>query len=255
MSYLNPRDFFLEVARGRTEFSYINKFGANLAVSAATDEDVAEPGGSIVWPTAAETLEILSSSASDKGTPTASTGALTVTIEGLDASWDFKTATVTMDGTAVVAMAGTWRRVSRAYVVTVGSSESNVGIITIRVASAGATRLIIAIGKGQTLHAAWTVPQGYTGYLHSVYGSIISGSPSGVEVTLKTWVRPLVNSAGAWRLHHEISMETDGATEVHQVFNPPHTLPGACDIRIAADVDTDATLVAAGFTVLYATPS
>ncbi len=251
MSYLNPRDFFLEVARGRTEFSYINKFGINLDVDLAAEEDVAETGDSITWPTAAETLEILSSSSSDDGNPVG-IGAREVTIEGVDASWDLKTETITLNGTGVVTLGGTWLRVNRMFVLTAGTSTTNVGTITCRVASAGATRLIIAIGKGQTLHAAWTVPQGYTGYLVSMYGSLDTGV---TEATFTIWVRPLVDGTGAWRIIHQLTIAATMTSSISHKFAVPHILAGACDVRLAVKVADDNAIISGGFTVLYATPS
>lgn len=251
MSYLNPRSFYQEIAAGTTEYSYVNKYGENLNVSAAADEDVWITGGTMPWQTTAQSLEVLSGSASDKGTPAASTGALTLTVEGIDANWAAKTQTVTMDGTSVVALSGTWLRVNRMYVATAGTSTTNVGIITCRIASAGATQITIPVGIGQTLFAGWTCPTGRIAYVTQMWGGFTHAIPTSAALELKLWVRPAVDAAGAWRLQHIMNFEKGGTSETLHTFLVPSAYTGAADFRIAANASANSTLVSAGFSIIH----
>jgi|DEB0MinimDraft_10_1074344.scaffolds.fasta_scaffold40191_2 hypothetical protein len=181
MSY-NPQDreFLIEVEKGNVPgHSIINKFGFDSAVTstlqAIADAQVYQT------PTAAVSLEILSSDANDAA---AGTGARTVEIQGLDANFAEQTQTVTMNGTTAAAITGTWMRVFRARVTESGtyasqSAGSHAGTLTVRVAGAGATWATIGLTTasfpmGQTEIGAYTIPAGKTGYLLSKHISIES---------------------------------------------------------------------------------
>ena len=77
-------DFFLAVAKGDfTGYSKISKFGRNPGVKSADYESIWDGSNLYPWPTAAETLSVVSDDADDTS---AGTGARTVEIEGLDSS-------------------------------------------------------------------------------------------------------------------------------------------------------------------------
>lgn len=142
----------------------VNKFGFNNDVDTAGSEDVFSVGGLYPYATfsTAQSLEFLSSSAEDgAGTET---GALEITINGLDANGDDQTSVLSTNGTSVVSIPGTWTAVNRAFVNDgeTGSAGWNVGNITIRVASAGATVSEIPAARGQTQQCVYRVPAGKT---------------------------------------------------------------------------------------------
>jgi hypothetical protein len=248
LTYLNPRDFYMETAKGNTGMSYVNKFGLNLDVDAA--EDVWLNGGTITWPTSAESLEIVSSSTNDDGDP-AGTGARTVRIYGVDGSWAAQQEDVTLNGTTAVALANTYFRVNRMKVLTAGSLTSNEGTLTLRVASAGATRLTIGAAQGQSLYAAWTLPTGTTGYIRSWYADLLGGSPAGVTVDMTLWVREAPDNNGAWTNKERLGLVLDGTSYFRHIYEPPIAITGPADIRIAANPSAANTLISAGFTLLY----
>lgn len=185
MSRTFTREFLLEVARGNIPgHSVLHKFGSNEALS----NSIAPISSAGVYqtPTAAVSLEFVSSSASDALN---STGMHELTVIGIDASWNEQTVTTAAhatDGTTAVAISGTWLRVYRAYVSSSGTyataaAGSHVGTITIRVASAGATYAQITLSNGfpmgQSLIGAYTVPNGFTAYILSqAFSSDVSGT-------------------------------------------------------------------------------
>jgi len=179
------RDYLLEVARGNVAgHSLVHKFGANAALS----NSMAPIASAMVYqtPTAAVSLEFVSSSAADA---LDDVGMQEITVIGLDANWDEQTVVMAAhatDGTTAVAISGTWLRVYRAYVSSSktyasAAAGSHVGTITIRVASAGATYAEISLSNGfpmgQSLIGAYTVPAGFTAYiLTQAFSSDVSGT-------------------------------------------------------------------------------
>lgn len=159
-------DFYLAVAKGDfTNYSNISKFGRNPGVKSAGYETIWDGSNLYPWPTAAETLDVVSSDANDTS---AGTGARTVEIEGLDSNWDVQTETVTMNGTTDVTTTNSFLRVYRARVVTAGSSGANEGTITFTNTTSSNVIAQISVdtsGLGQTLMACYTVPAGKTAYL------------------------------------------------------------------------------------------
>jgi hypothetical protein len=168
----------ISAVRGSRGFTVVHKFGRNADVAGAWEP--ISLGGVYQMPTAAVSLEFLSSDAADALN---GAGMHELTVIGLNASWaeqTVSTAAHATDGTTAVAISGTWLRVYRAYVSSSGTyptsfGGSHVGDITIRVASAGATWATIDeanggavdIARGQTEIGCYTVPTGKTAYLSS----------------------------------------------------------------------------------------
>lgn len=200
MSYLRDVGYEgLEIARGTfPNMAALLKFGRNPDVDTGAAEDVWEGGGLYTFDATAQSLEIVSSDAADDGSP-AGTGAQTVTVIGVDANYAYKSEVVTMNGTTAVALTGTWLRVHRCSVTTAGTGEVNAGTLTIRLAGAGATRLVVGAGNGQTLMAIYTIPAGYTGYVHHYY---ITGNaaPTLPQLDVQLWTR---SSTGVRSLKHQ----------------------------------------------------
>lgn len=152
-----------------------HKFGTNDAVGVSYVPVCR--GGIYQTPTAATSLEILSSDANDTS---AGTGAQQVTVIGLDANWVEQTEVVSMNGVSAVALSNQFTRVYRMFVSRTGtyataSAGSHAGTITLRVASAGATWATIFLTgfpRGQSQIGAYTVPKHKTAF---VYPHIISG--------------------------------------------------------------------------------
>lgn len=101
-------------------------------------------------------MELVSDSASDTA---AGTGARTVTINYLDASYVAQAVTITMNGTTPVAVAPLILRVNNVINATVGSAETNVGNISLRaVGGLGATYSYMLASVGTQQSSLYTVP-------------------------------------------------------------------------------------------------
>jgi hypothetical protein len=127
--------------------------------NAAANTDVWEGAGLYPFQAASSILEILSASANDTA---AGTGARTVTIQGLDNSFNPITEVVTMNGTTPVATVNSFRRVNFVNVTTAGTGGVNAGDLTLRLTGAGATQAIVRALYGFAKQAIYTVPAGFT---------------------------------------------------------------------------------------------
>ena len=156
--------------------------GTNADVdTASVPEDIWGGDGLIPRPAAAESWEIVSSSASDAA---AGTGARTVVLTTLDGNYGEVTQTVTLNGITAVALAGTHLRINAGRVATAGSNNGAVGTLTIRVAAAGAARAYIGT-EGLLNQAKYTVPAGYSLDLHAlVIGVRASGGTESAVFTV-----------------------------------------------------------------------
>jgi len=157
--------------------SRVAAYGFNGAPAAGADVWVGQ--GAYPFQTSAQSLEILSSSASDAA---AGTGARTVTVQGLDANFNAVQETVTLNGTSVVALVNSYLRINNVQVATAGSGGANAGTVTLRVAGAGASQAVMSPGVGYAKQAIYTVPNGFSLLLTDLFFAV-GGVATSVNVT------------------------------------------------------------------------
>jgi hypothetical protein len=181
----------LQVSKGQVAgASSLYKFGYNPDIN-GTEETIWSQGGDVVWPAAAFTAFISSSSTADT---IAGTGAQTVTVQGLDENYATQSVTVDMNGQTQVQVgdASGWIRINRAFVVTAGSGGTAAGTVYIAatgVSSGVPTGTIYAsITDGnQTQMAVYTVPASHTLYLDDlIFTAAISQANNYATVKLNT---------------------------------------------------------------------
>jgi hypothetical protein len=200
-------DFYTAVGLGylSPDVRRVTALGNNPDVDAGSvPEDIWTGGGLYPFMTAATSLEIISGSASDAS---AGVGARTVLISGLDANYVEQTSTVTLNGTTAVAVAVQFLRVNQVMVLSAGTSETNVGIITLRDAGAGTTRGLIPASGGISRQAVYTVPAGHTLSIHSIFASLNRSNAVSKDVTIGFSFRSF---AGVRRLTLEFSVSNNG---------------------------------------------
>jgi hypothetical protein len=190
----------------------VHKFGLNADVDAA--EDVWATGGTWVPPTQARTMSTVSGSADDDGNPVG-TGALTLTIEGLDSDYNEVSETITLNGVGAVVTTQTFIRVNRAYVVTAGSGGTNAGAITITASTDGTVQATIVAGNGQTTNAIYTVPNGYTAL---ITGFDCSNGPGSAASSLRVDLMTRAYGTGSWRVRDQNVNYEDGNTHANQEY-------------------------------------
>jgi hypothetical protein len=241
-SAVEVQDRFFAIAKGDvTGHSLMLKFGRNPDID-QTEETIWEGGGTYTFDATAQSLEIVSSDANDTS---AGTGARTVTLIGQDANNVEQTVTVTMNGTSAVAISGTWLRVYRCSVATAGTGAVNAGILTVRLASAGATRLVVGAGNGQTLMAVYTIPAGKTGYMVRYYASLNTATPTTpAAMDVKLFTRP---SGGVINLKHQQSCV---AGVLDHTFPAPFRITEKTDVYMNASTSANNSDVCGGFDII-----
>lgn len=157
---LPSTDFLVDVGFGLyPNISRVTALGHNENIdSGVLPVDVWTGGGLYQWMSGATSLEILSSSASDASD---GIGARTVTVIGLDTNYNVITTTVALNGITPVALPIQFFRINLVRVATSGTSNVNVGALSIRDVVGSVLRAHISIGKSVSQQSAYTVPAGY----------------------------------------------------------------------------------------------
>ena len=242
-------DMFLDISRGnRAGMISIHKFGQNLV--GTTMEDIWPAGGLYTWPTNAATLEAISTSVNDAA---AGTGARTIVIEGLDASFLPITETNTLNGTsASTATSLSFVRVNRAYVLTAGTYASTTilgtqdGDITIRRSGGGATQAQILDGDkhGQTQIARFTVPAGKSAYVNQIDITIEGSKAANVHM----WAREGADVVTAPFTAKRAKAEFDSILGQENIqYKIPIKFPEKTDIWFSGEIAAGTAVIEVGF--------
>lgn len=192
----NELDIGFDLVNGRGRVAAL---GNNPDIDAGP-EDVWTGGGLYPWMTGATSLEILSSSVNDAA---AGTGARTVLINGLDASYNPLSQLLTLNGTTAVAVPTQLFRIQSALIMSAGSGGVNAGDITIRDAGAGTARAVLQLGYGITKQSQFTVPTGFTLSVNSIL-SCINRPSTARDSTIAIFIQ---SQSGFYRMPLEFSVD------------------------------------------------
>lgn len=157
--FRSGKEFFMEVRKGNVPGHNMEFVVGQNDTIGTSFEDVSDQGGSLLWPTSAETWEIVSDDVNDTS---AGTGVRTVLVNSLDENYIEQSQTVTMNGTTPVTLTGTHIRGRLAVAITAGSTLSNVGNVNVRLAGGtnADTRLMISAANGISKSSSYTTPAG-----------------------------------------------------------------------------------------------
>ena len=225
--------------------------GHNGDIDTAAAEDVWDVGGLMQYLTAAETVNIASTSSEDAS---GNTGAYTVKVEYLDSALDLQDETITLDGVNNVQLAENAIRVLRLTALTGGSNEANVGIITATADTSGYVMCEILAGQGLSHQAHFTVPNGYTalvmGVLFQTHKAAGGGKP---VVNFLGKIRPF---GGLWLEVFESYIDTDNQNFLflNQSEVGAPLIQAKTDLRIECSTDVNDTEVTCRFWVLLRKP-
>jgi len=226
----------LLIRRGLIEgASIVHKFGRNPDVPNGSWEGVLQAAAQFPWLTAASAVRVKSGgNAADDGTASPQgAGALTVTIQGVDATGAEITETVTTAGAAASApTTQLFLRVYRAWVASAGAYTGN-NTDDIVIETTGGTALIqITAGEGQTQFCGYTIPLGKTGYLASAMVQADAAKAADFRLFTRADCTTVTAPFQAKRLKYF----WDGVLGQAEVrpFTPILTLPALTDIWIEA---------------------
>ena len=154
---------FQTLIGNNTDFVVGTKFGFNIEIDpGSVPQDITSGGGLYTGQPVGftpEVVEIFSDSTEDKD---GGTGGYTIRIIGLKTpeSTEYESEDLDLNGTTPVNSLNTWWRLNRAYILTAGSVETNVGEIIVRAKTT--TSVVFADIpelSGQTLSCVFTIPK------------------------------------------------------------------------------------------------
>jgi len=210
-----PRGFLIVqpypqlVALGKIEgWRIFRQFGMNPDVDSGT-EDVWPPGTVRVLPTTAAVVSVTSDDATDD---IGNTGALTVTINGLDANYAEISETIDMDGATPSLTTALFWRINSMFVASAGTNMTNAGNISATIG--GDLNGFIEIDEGHSHMSQYTVPAGHALVLESI--SLTTGRVNTVDIQAQFQTR---FNGGAWLtvldvFPYEGQVKIDGAFTV-----------------------------------------
>jgi len=184
MSFFGSTNFLLEVAKGNVAGHNIMTNIALSPTTGAVEQDISFTGGTLVYPTGAESLEIVSASANDTA---AGTGTQEVTIDYLNTSYVEQSVTVaTNGGTVTTGITDFFRPIGNGLVSSAwGSGLENDGNITLQVSGGGNVRLTMEAKRNRSRDCYLTIPAGKVGIFVYTFSSVAKGDDSVHEVAVR----------------------------------------------------------------------
>ena len=208
---VRPTNFKYEVALGKRQGAELwNKFGYNDDLDSGSPELVAAQDGLLTILTSASTLTISSSSASDSN---GGVGANSIVIYGIDTNRLSAIEVVALDGLSDVVTTSTWLGINRVAIFLAGTSQSNVGNITIEATTGGSVQAYLPIGVGTTQQLIFFSQAGHQVLADWVVlnAQKISGGGNPI-VTFKGWVYSAISNSKYEVFREIIDTSTDGHT-------------------------------------------
>lgn len=253
MSFSPNDNFWLNITQGLIEkYEEIHKFGTSNNVG-TTFVPIAR-GENYQTPTSAQVLEIVSTSANDT---VAGTGARTVTIEGLDASWNRVVQTINMNGVTAVTLPTNLIRAYRMYVEDSGTyatqtTGSHAGLITLQGTGGGVVWMQIPITdfpRGQSQCGVVSIEIGKTAVIYPHYLSVDSNKSADIIF----FIREEINRVTAPFSSMKASLELVGVSGFDiaiDVAAPQGPFVGPCDIGYMGKFGTGTGSISVDFEII-----
>jgi hypothetical protein len=160
-------DFALQVARGQIQgHSAFCQFGINSGVNQAL-ETIWVGGDAYTFPSSATATTISSSNANDTA---AGTGARTVLVDGLNASYERVTEVASLNGQTGVTLTNQYLRVNKITILTAGSGGTSAGSIFVGTGTVATGVPAVVLNRtgsssNESESGFYSVPAGYTAYI------------------------------------------------------------------------------------------
>ena len=175
----------IQLARGLVaNVASLHRSAYNPACDKDTEESIWVDGGIYPWSTwtSAQTLYVISTSASDTGQ--------SIFVEGLDSLYNYQSETITTNGLTAVATVNSYLRLTKATIQS-GNINANAGDVTFRLTS-GTGTVIGHIGPniGQTKLAPFTVPAGKTAFIMNIEAGSFNSGVGAIGTQIRLYTRP-----------------------------------------------------------------
>ncbi len=232
----------------------VNKFGRANNVD-GTPTDIWDRANTVedqdIWvaPTEARIHDIVSSSASDDGSP-AGVGARTIRIYGLT-DWDTAEVSedIVLNGTTDVPTVNAYVIIYRMAVLTKGATNVNVGTITATAQTDGTITAEIYAGQGQTQMAIYGIPSTKNAYVTAWWAGLNKGTEGAADIYLLENPEPdaeLLN----FLTKHTFGLKSLGKSYVRHPFDPFFKVPGPAILKVMGRGTPANMDVSAGFDLI-----
>lgn len=243
------RDYLIAVQKGEIPgASMVHKFGRNDAVPNGIWAHV-NLLGSASWRLQAPTTARIKAGGNIADTADGA-GARSVVIQGLDSAFRSTTEEVVTNGAnASLETSTSWWRIFRAWVSGVGTyGGANVGDIVIENGGGGTDLIKIAAGEGQTQFSAYSIPDGFTGYLLGIHLHVDTNKSSNVRL----FVVEDFDTIAAPMKPRRLKLFFDGLINsgAHLPDGPELILPAKSDLWFEAQGDGAVSQVSCHFELL-----
>lgn len=203
-----------------------------------TLNDIWDGTGNVTLLTSAETLDVVSTSASDD---LAGIGTRTLFLQGLDANYLEIGEVIVLDGLTPVTSTNSFLRINTVIGVTAGSNELNVGDIDITGTSSGTQVAFIVVGTNSAQQAHFSVPDNQVFFFKSASTS----TPRSTNAEISNFVRffggALVSVGGASIFQNTVFVELSGSV-----------VPPKADVMFRARALTGTGLITTSFRGYFA---
>lgn len=229
----------------------VHLYGVNGAIT-TTDETLWEESTLYSFRSSGASMTISSSSASDAS---AGTGARTVSVTGVTASYVVATETATLNGTTGVALTNSYLTITNVEVLTAGSGGSNAGILyvgtgTVTSGKPATVDCLVAAGNNKSSSLIYCIPAGYSLLIYGAHSATRSATSGGHEfavqyLTAGSVAKKLVlshyNNTSGFTRNFEIPLVIPGSTQIQGLIQAnAGTGPawGALDCILAKDSES-----------------
>ena len=242
-------DFLTDVSRGKCgDVRAVVVEGHNFSLDTADGEaDLWGCGVDLTYLSVAETLNVTSTDADDTS---AGTGARTVVILGLDASFNVISDIVTLAGLTPVESAVAFYRITGLFLLSAGTSLTNEGTINFTSSISATIQGCIDPGYSQGVQGIFTFAAGTKAIIKQVeIHSTRVGGGQAPDVNFRMYVRaPGANNP--WFVILERKMDTSVQDQLVVPFPLSNRLIAGADIRFTASTTVNATEARARVTLM-----
>ena len=234
-------NFYHTVASGESSSHTVwTKYGRIPDLDSGIVSDITT-FGDMTFPTTASTLSVVSDSVNDTS---AGTGAKVIMVHGLDSNWDYIEEHLTMNGTTSVSSTQSFLRINRMHVMACGSSESNIGKITLSLS--GNTCAQILPKKGSSEQCIFSVPANTVGYLMNFRASASNSTGSGQkQAFIEFWIKTY---GTGWIQSSSEGVDSSGGSVSYMPIIPLK-IPAKTDIKLTASAAQNNTQITAIFQI------
>ena len=221
----------------------INKFGRNILVTDAADEEVWDGAAPYVFPATALMTKL------SQTTDQTAMRAQTIEIEGLDGDMAYVKQNVVLDGTLTTTAVTLGTALKRVFRMRCLSAVVGDSPIRLHNTAENQDYAIILAGANQTQMAMYSVPTGKKAYMTGYYATINPGVGNPTALNIAIYVVDNANGY-AKQLKHSVGLDLDFTAHIQHDFKPYIEIPAQADVYVVASPTGANADVQAGFDLI-----